>query len=89
MDPEYPWNGKYSTTVGATVTTLRLRSRHSENKGWEATAEQPRVFCSAGPTPLAALDAMISILEEAGVDFWKSSSVHVDDDGTHHLTIYF
>jgi hypothetical protein len=88
MDPEYPYRtNTHATTVSTNVHELNRYKAHSGDS-YEAVNENPRVFCSNGPTPVDALRAMSDILKENGVKTWTASSVHFDDDRTHYLTIY-
>jgi hypothetical protein len=59
-----------------------------ETLSYEAYNENPRVFCSHGPNPSAALKAMAKILKKEDICYWTASSVNFDDDGICYLTIY-
>lgn len=90
MDPEYPYQYPVSTTSLSGMVTYTDFNRYKAHGGdsYEAVNEQPRVFCSSGPTPVDALRAMSDILKTEGIKTWTASSVHFDDDGVHYLTIY-
>lgn len=90
MDPEYPYNPNTYTSASSmgTVTYTFNRYKAHDGDSYEAVNENPRVFCSNGPTPVDALRAMSDILKENKVKTWTASSVHFDDDGVHYLTIY-
>jgi hypothetical protein len=91
MDPEYPYYGGFQTYTHPTTTTTNVYSltlRAHDGDSYEAVNEQPRVFCSSGPSPVDALKAMSDILSKHGIKTWTASSVHFDDDGVHYLTIY-
>jgi hypothetical protein len=88
MDPEYPLLPSYSFTAltGSTVTSIETFKDRGE--AYVADAETPQVFCSFGPTPAAALNAMAGLLQKEGIDTWSASAVSFDKEGTHYLTIY-
>jgi len=93
MDPEYPYTPSYTFSTSGniglvTYTNFPQWKKAHDGDSYEAVNENPRVFCSHGPTPVDALRAMADILKENGIDTWKASSVHFDEEGTHFLTIY-
>lgn len=90
MDPEYPYQWPNPTTNSNSTTTVVYNfNRYKAHSGdsYEAVNENPRVFCSSGPTPVDALRAMSDILKSEGIKTWTASSVHFDDE-LHYLTIY-
>lgn len=85
MDPEYPYIS--ATTTNTNVVYNFNRYKAHDGDSYEAVNENPRVFCSSGPTPVDALRAMSDILKENKIKTWTASSVHFDDE-LHYLTIY-
>jgi hypothetical protein len=87
MDPEYPYFPTTTTNTTNVVYTFNRYKAH-DGESYEAVNEEPRVFCSSGPTPVDALRAMSDILAKNKIKTWTASSVHFDDDGVHYFTIY-
>lgn len=89
MDPEYPYRPTTTTNTTNVTYTFGNFNRYKAHDGdsYEAVNENPRVFCSSGPTPVDALRAMSDILKTEGIKTWTASSVHFDDE-LHYLTIY-
>ena len=90
MDPEYLYTPSYTFGSSANSATVTYFNFFKDVLGdsYVAEAETPRVFCSFGPTPAAALTAMATLLKKEGIETWSASAVSFDEEGTHYLTIY-
>jgi hypothetical protein len=83
-------NEFFETVLKELEVAVEYENEENEDNGtsWEAVNENPRVFCSVGPTPADALYKMGYQLASEGIEYWTASSVHFDDEGTCYLTIY-